>query len=96
MKNFFKSDTETKSVSSEIKGLRIIFDNEPLIILERKNELDKKPKYYLLDLENKAYISSLYPTGESNTYLFDVKGDGHYLLRFLGSDTRTYEIEKIK
>ena len=96
MKSFFNSDTETKSVSSEIKGLRIIFYNEPLVVLERKKDLNKKPKYYLFDLAKRTYVSSLYFTGEPDTYLFDVKGDGHYLLRILDSDTRTYEIEEIK
>ena len=93
MKNFFNSDTETKSVSSEIKGLRITFYNEPLVVLERKKDLNKKPKYYLFDLAKKTYVSSLYFTGEPDTYLFDVKGDGHYLLRVYSKD---YEIEEIK
>ena len=77
----------------EIKNRKIVFSGSVYTVLRRKNELDKKPPYYLLDLEKKLFLSSLYPTGESNTYIFDVRGDGHYILRFTSDG---YEIERIK
>ncbi len=79
--------------SSEIEGRKIVFNGSVYTVLKRKNELDKKPPYYLLDLNNKLYLSSLYPAGESNAYIFDVRGDGHYILRFYPNG---YEIERIK
>lgn len=94
IKSFFSENTETQSNNTlEIKGQRVIFNGDVYTVLKRKNELDKKPPYYLLDLEHKAFLSSLYCTGESNTYLFDVKNDGQYLLRFY---SQGYEIEEIK
>jgi hypothetical protein len=94
IKSFFSENTETQSNNNiEIKGQRVIFNGEVFTVLKRKNELDKKPPYYLLDTEHKTFLSSLYSTGESNTYLFDVKGDGKYLLRFY---SQGYEIEEIK
>ena len=93
IKNFFNENTETQSNTQEIKGQRVIFNGEVFTVLKRKNELDKKPPYYLLDLEHKTFLSSLYSTGESNTYLFDVKNKGKYLLRFY---SQGYEIEEIK
>jgi hypothetical protein len=89
----YSSGSETQTNNSEIKGRKIVFKGIVFTILKRKNELDKKPPYYLLDLEHKVFLSSLYPTGESNTYIFDVRGDGHYILRFTPNG---YEIEEIK
>jgi cytoplasmic iron level regulating protein YaaA (DUF328/UPF0246 family) len=79
----------------DIKGRKIIFNGVVYTVLKRKNEIDRKPLYYLFDLENKVYLSSLYGTGEANTYLFDVKGEGKYLLRF-SDDLQGYEIERIE
>jgi hypothetical protein len=78
----------------EIKGRKIVFNGVVYTVLKRKNEIDRKPLYYLYDLDNKVYLSSLYNTGEANTYLFDVRGDGKYLLRFT-DDLQGYEIERI-
>ncbi|MGC9142259.1 MAG: hypothetical protein ACP5IN_07955 [Caldimicrobium sp.] len=89
----YSSGSETLS-NSEIEGRKIVFNGSVFTVLKRKNELDKKPPYYLLDLEHKVFLSSLYPTGESNTYIFDVKGeDVNYILRFTPNG---YEIEEIK
>jgi hypothetical protein len=94
IKSFFSENTETQSNNTlEIKAQRVIFNGEVFTVLKRKNELDKKPPYYLLDLEHKTFLSSLYSTGESNTYLFDVKNKGKYLLRFY---SQGYEIEEVK
>lgn len=96
MKDFFNENTETQSNTQDIKGLRIVFNNEVFTVLERKNELNKKPKYYLYDLKDKVFLSSLYPSGETNTYLFDIKGDGRYLVRFYSQGSQGYEIEKLE
>ena len=86
-------DTKTYSNNSEIKGKKILFNKAVYTILERKNELDKKPPFYLFDLQSKSFLSSLYPSGETNTYIFDTKEGQKYLLRFYANGN--YEIEKI-
>lgn len=97
VKSFYNESSETQSNSTqEIKGLRVVFNGEVFTVLKRKNELDKKPPYYLLNLESKTFLSSLYPLGESNTYLFDVKNDGKYLIRFHTEGSQGYEIEELK
>jgi hypothetical protein len=78
---------------SDIEGRRILFNGSVYTVLRRKREVNKKPPYYLLDLDHKLYLSSLYPTGQANTYAFDVRGDGHYIVRFTSNG---YEIERIK
>lgn len=83
-------NTETKSY--EIDGRRILFDGVVCVIRKRKNGLDKKPPYYLYNIADKEYISSLYSVG-ANTYIFDVKGKDKYLIKFNGSNS--YEIEPI-
>jgi len=40
-------------------------------IKERKSNLDKKPKFYMIKLSPFQYISSLFPAEEVNTYHFD-------------------------
>jgi len=44
-------------------------------------------------LQSKSFLSSLYPSGETNTYIFDTKEGQKYLLRFYANGN--YEIEKI-
>jgi hypothetical protein len=92
-RGFLQSRSVMSVESSDIENRKIVFNGSVYTVLRRKNELDKKPPYYLLDLEKKLFLSSLYPTGESNTYIFDVRGDGHYILRFTSNG---YEIERIK
>jgi len=76
----------------EIKGKRIVINGETYIVLKRKNELDTKPPYYLFNTNKKEYLSSLYETNEKNTYLFDIRNDGEYIIRFYQEG---YEIEEI-
>jgi uncharacterized GH25 family protein len=93
---FKKNNQEKKTF--EPKGLKITFQGETFVTLERKKQQDLKPKYYLFNIEKKFYLSSLYPTGEENTYYFDVKDDGKYLLRLKIDDLGTYrgyEIEEL-
>lgn len=40
-------------------------------IRERKKQKDKKTKYYLIRLEPFQYVSSLFPTGEGESFTFD-------------------------
>ncbi len=98
-KSFFNEDTSShKNDGLELKGLVFIFGGNRQVVLKRKNELDKKPQYYVFDLTTKKYLSSLYPTGEPNTYLFDIKGDGSYLIRFFKTEDNgiTYKIESLE
>jgi hypothetical protein len=41
------------------------------LIRERKQARGKKPQYYLVKLEPFQYVSSLFPTGEEESYTFD-------------------------
>lgn len=80
-----------------IEGLNIVFNGEVFRVLKRKKEINKKPIYFLFNIEKKIYLSSLYPLGEEGAYLFDVKGQGDkYLLRFKfkGGEVVSYEIKK--
>lgn len=92
--SFKNNNLENKTF--EPKGLKISFQGITYTILKRKKQ-DFKPQFYLLDLENKTYLSSLYPSREPNTYLFDVKDDGKYLLRLIveGETYKGYEIEEL-
>lgn len=83
----------TKTEIIELNGLRIFVNGVVCVVRKRKNELDKKPPYYLYNIANKEYISSLYSTPEANTYIFDVRGKGQYLIKFNGSNS--YEIKPI-
>ena len=41
------------------------------LIRERKNQKGKKTQYYLIKLEPFQYVSSLFPTGEGESFTFD-------------------------
>ncbi|HON83362.1 MAG TPA: hypothetical protein PLI22_04415 [Caldisericia bacterium] len=82
-----------KQSEEKITFKKIIFRGLTFSILERKHLKDNKPKYYLFNIENKYYLSSLYETGENNTYYFDVRDDGKYLLKF--NEDGTYKIEEL-
>ncbi len=85
--NFFNID---------IKGTVFNFDGNKQVILKRKKGLDKKPLYYVFNLTSKKYLSSLYPTGEPNAYLFDIRGSyNSYMIKFFNEGGNiTYKIEK--
>lgn len=44
---------------------------EKFLIRERKKEKGRKTKYYLCRLQPFRYVSSLFPTGEEESYTFD-------------------------
>ena len=44
---------------------------ERFLIRERKKQKKKKTQYYLIRLQPFQYISSLFPTGEQESYTFD-------------------------
>ena len=81
------------------KGLRVFFDGLLVMVLERKNGLDKKPKFYLLDTKTKNYISSLYFVSRlensgsiTETYSFDYE-NVEYLLNY--NSDGTYKVVKV-
>ena len=79
-----------------LKGLKVVFQGILCMVLERKKELEIKPKYFLFGVVNKVYISSLYPLPEKEAFLFDYQGK-QYILRFFfeNEGTYQYEIEEI-
>ncbi len=73
------------------KGVRLFFNGSLVAVLERKQGLEKKTRFYLYDTVSKQYISGLYFISRvensgsmSEVYAFDYKGF-KYLLEY-GSD----------
>tara|TARA_R100000951_G_C2623957_1_gene175443 strand:+ start:944 stop:1222 length:279 start_codon:yes stop_codon:yes gene_type:complete len=64
-------------------GNRIISDFYQFLIVDRKNPTKTKAKKYLLhvaDNQNRTYVSSLYPVGNSqNKYKFDFRNTVYFL-----------------
>jgi len=46
-------------------------EGERFLIRERKNNKGKKTRYYLIKLQPFQYVSSLFPTGEEESFTFD-------------------------
>lgn len=46
-------------------------EGERFVIKERKGRKGKKTQYYLIRLQPFQYVSSLFPTGEGESYTFD-------------------------
>lgn len=46
-------------------------EGEKFLIKERKNQKGKKTQYYLIRLQPFQYVSSLFPTGEEESFTFD-------------------------
>jgi len=46
-------------------------EGERFLIRERKKQKGKKTQYYLIKLEPFQYVSSLFPTGEGESFTFD-------------------------
>lgn len=46
-------------------------EGERFVIKERKSRKGKKTQYYLIRLQPFQYVSSLFPTGEGESYTFD-------------------------
>ena len=46
-------------------------EGERFLIRERKKQKGKKTQYYLIKLQPFQYVSSLFPTGEEESYTFD-------------------------
>lgn len=74
------------------KGLKVWFDGKVLSVLERKREIEKKPKFFLFDVKDKAYISSLYLVSKfensgtiQEIYHFDYR-DVNYVLEVVKKD----------
>jgi len=91
--------TTNNNQGKDIKGFKVVFNGKVWTVLKRKNDLGKKPAYYLYDTRNKTYLSSLYHTGETNTFIFDVKETKEqYLIRFFNNEGNNegYEIEPLK
>lgn len=55
-----------------LEGNQFLVKGKKFVIKSRKNELEKKPKHYLITLPFQ-YVSSLYPVGKDNeqAYNFD-------------------------
>lgn len=79
----------------EIKGWQVKVEGKTYTVLKRRY-LANKPEYYLYDIAGRSYLSSLYETGESNTYHLDKRGSKEYLLRFFNNGSKTYEIEEVR
>ena len=65
-------------------------EGEKFLIRERKNQKGKKTQYYLIKLQPFQYISSLFPTGEEESYTFDYEQKLYKLERKEHSVTLKY------
>ena len=54
-----------------IAGEQFLCEGERFLIRERKKQKGKKTQYYLIRLQPFQYVSSLFPTGEEESYTFD-------------------------
>lgn len=55
-----------------LEGNQILINGRKFVIRERKKDVERKPKYYLIALAPFTYISSLFPVGkEEQAYNFD-------------------------
>ena len=74
---------------------KIVLDDLKIdcLVLTRKKEALNKPKFYLFDVNKKAFITSLYPTKKENIYTIDLKAYGKnefYLVKL--SDSLLIEV----
>jgi len=63
-------------------------------IRERKSNLDKKPKLFMVKLSPFQYVSSLFPGEEENTYHFDFKQE-LYSLKLKKDKVEVTKVEPI-
>ena len=56
-----------------LEGNKFYINGKKFAVLERKKDLEKKPKFYLAHISpnNFQYISSLFPAGSKGKYNFD-------------------------
>jgi hypothetical protein len=54
-----------------LEGNKFYIDGKKFAVLERKKEVEKKPKNYLATLSPFQYISSLFPSKQEGKYNFD-------------------------
>lgn len=79
-----------------IRGLKVLFKSRTYTVLTRKKTTSKKPEFFLFDLENKVFLSSLYWAG-TDTYIFDDRLH-KYQIEFYKepeSESVSYSISKI-
>jgi len=62
------------------KGLRFNWKGKEIFVNERKHPAGKT-KYFLWNLTDKCYLSSLFPTEKTNIFYFDTRdsGKGYHL-----------------
>ncbi len=54
-----------------LEGNKFFIEGKKFAVLERKKEVERKPKNYLASLSPFQYISSLFPAGEGEKYNLD-------------------------
>jgi len=54
-----------------LEGNKFYIERKKFAVLERKKEVEKKPKNYLAMLSPFQYISSLFPCKQGSRYTFD-------------------------
>jgi hypothetical protein len=65
---------EIKEGTYTLEGNKIFIEGKQLAVLERKKDIERKPKNYLAVLFPKfEYISGLFPKGEKGKFVFDTK-----------------------
>lgn len=54
-----------------LEGNKFFIEGKKFAVLERKKEVERKPKNYLASLSPFQYISSLFPSKQEGKYNFD-------------------------
>lgn len=62
---------ELKEGIYALEGNKFFIEGKKFAVLERKKDIERKPKNYLAILSPFQYISSLFPTGEEESFTFD-------------------------
>jgi len=62
---------ELKEGIYALEGNKFFIEGKKFAVLERKKDIERKPKNYLAILSPFQYISSLFPSGEGERYNLD-------------------------
>ena len=84
----YSIDKDSKAIETtynlDKEGSNLVGEKFGFILTTRAKPTKKKPKHFLLNIKDREYISSLYPTSIKDTYKFDYKGKDYTL--FVGTD----------
>ena len=78
---------ELKEGIYALEGNKFFIEGKKFAVLERKKDIERKPKNYLAILSPFQYISSLFPSGRDGKFNFDYQQE-LFELELLGEEGR--------